>query len=331
MAQALFEALAAGVAGMDSQTAMAVQSLLESQTVAEQPAQVDDEDVFQCGKCKKQFNSLSTFVSHKQNRCTPVVLNAGGAIGCMSRVINQAPSGSDGNGSFTASVTHILNKQQNLGSYNTIPQSPLTQSLGQGMVLTDDLMPFAGLEQAISNSTLQVGTNMQGNPFLSQVSNGGATCPMTTSQNFATIATQSFASGNSAFTSTIPMNPVQIQQVATPQSTLELQQVITQEGATSIGVGPPKMMTLPVVKPNATKIASPKMSVGAPNTGLITVITDLDTNTVTRQCHGGTKVDGNLLLLESSADSGGDALGAASASRKKAQVSVLRQVVHEEL
>ena len=29
----------------------------------------------------------------------------------MSRVINQAPSGSDGNGSFTASVTHILNKQ----------------------------------------------------------------------------------------------------------------------------------------------------------------------------------------------------------------------------
>ena len=59
------------------------------------------------------------------------------------------------------------------------------------------------------------------------------------------------------------------------------------------------------------------MSVGAPNTGLITVITDLDTNTVTRQCHGGTKVDGNLLLLESSADSGVDALGAASASRKK--------------
>jgi len=40
--------------------------------------------------------------------------------------------------------------------YNPIPQSPLTQSLAQGMVLTDDLMPFPGLEQAISNSTLQV-------------------------------------------------------------------------------------------------------------------------------------------------------------------------------
>ena len=115
-------------------------------------------------------------------------------------------------------------------------------------------MTFIGLWLTLL-STSQ-GTNMQGNPFLSQVSSGGATCPMTTSQNFATIATQSFASGNSAFTSTIPMNPVQIQQVATPQSTLELQQIITQEGATSIGVGPPKMMTLPVVKPNATKIGS---------------------------------------------------------------------------
>ena len=72
---------------------------------------VEDEDVFQCGKCKKQFNSLSTFVSHKQNRCTPAVLHQGGAIGCMSRVVNQAPPGSDANGSFSASVTHILNKQ----------------------------------------------------------------------------------------------------------------------------------------------------------------------------------------------------------------------------
>ena len=35
----MFDLLSAGVAGMDSQTALAVQSLLESQTVAEQPAQ----------------------------------------------------------------------------------------------------------------------------------------------------------------------------------------------------------------------------------------------------------------------------------------------------
>ena len=46
--------------------------------------------------------------------------------------------------------------QQNLGGFNTVPQSPLTQALSQGMVLTDDLMPYVGLEQAITNSTLQV-------------------------------------------------------------------------------------------------------------------------------------------------------------------------------
>lgn len=29
-----------------------------------------DEDVFQCGKCKKQFNSFPLFVSHKQQVCS---------------------------------------------------------------------------------------------------------------------------------------------------------------------------------------------------------------------------------------------------------------------
>ena len=101
---------------------------------------------------------------------------------------------------------------------------------------------------------------MPGNPFLSQISplatrvNGGITYPMTSSAHFATIATHSFASGNSALTSAVPMNAAHLQQVGTPQSTLELQQVITQEGATGIGFAPPKMMTLPVVKPTAAKM-----------------------------------------------------------------------------
>lgn len=30
---------------------------------------VDEDDVFQCGKCKKQYCSLSAFLSHKQSRC----------------------------------------------------------------------------------------------------------------------------------------------------------------------------------------------------------------------------------------------------------------------
>ncbi|KAK8753456.1 hypothetical protein OTU49_004552 [Cherax quadricarinatus] len=30
----------------------------------------DDEDVFQCGRCKKQFSSLEHFVTHKRNHCS---------------------------------------------------------------------------------------------------------------------------------------------------------------------------------------------------------------------------------------------------------------------
>lgn len=31
----------------------------------------EDDDIFQCGRCKKQFTSLPAFVSHKQSRCAP--------------------------------------------------------------------------------------------------------------------------------------------------------------------------------------------------------------------------------------------------------------------
>ena len=30
---------------------------------------LDDEDVFLCGKCKKQFNSLPAFMTHKREQC----------------------------------------------------------------------------------------------------------------------------------------------------------------------------------------------------------------------------------------------------------------------
>uniref|UniRef100_A0A3B5KQV1 C2H2-type domain-containing protein n=1 Tax=Xiphophorus couchianus TaxID=32473 RepID=A0A3B5KQV1_9TELE len=76
MAQAIFEVLE----GMDNQTVLAVQSLLDgqggvpdpnSQNVSATPAiqPMDDEDVFLCGKCKKQFNSLPGFMTHKREQC----------------------------------------------------------------------------------------------------------------------------------------------------------------------------------------------------------------------------------------------------------------------
>ena len=33
---------------------------------------VDEDDIFQCGKCKKQFTNFSAFVSHKQTPCTNI-------------------------------------------------------------------------------------------------------------------------------------------------------------------------------------------------------------------------------------------------------------------
>ncbi|XP_025116073.1 zinc finger protein 341-like isoform X3 [Pomacea canaliculata] len=53
--------------GVDNQAAVAVQSLLESQQIQE--ANAEDEDVFQCGRCKKQFTSLNIFFTHKQTQC----------------------------------------------------------------------------------------------------------------------------------------------------------------------------------------------------------------------------------------------------------------------
>ncbi|XP_025788455.1 zinc finger protein 341 [Puma concolor] len=65
---------------MDNQTVLAVQSLLDGQGAVPDPTgqsvnapptiqPLDDEDVFLCGKCKKQFNSLPAFMTHKREQC----------------------------------------------------------------------------------------------------------------------------------------------------------------------------------------------------------------------------------------------------------------------
>ncbi|XP_076470285.1 uncharacterized protein LOC143300466 isoform X2 [Babylonia areolata] len=61
--------------GVDSQAAMAVQSLLESQQP--QDNTVEEEDLFRCGRCKKQFTALTMFLAHKQNPCAPTSIVTG--------------------------------------------------------------------------------------------------------------------------------------------------------------------------------------------------------------------------------------------------------------
>ncbi|KAM8945631.1 zinc finger protein 341 [Pelodytes ibericus] len=134
MAQTIFEAFE----GMDNQTVLAVQSLLDGQGgVSDHTAQsvnssgsiqgLDDEDVFLCGKCKKQFNSLPAFMIHKREQCqgNPPSL-ASVSMGTHSV--------------YSPPVSSIQQSQINrqISTYITVPQSPLIQTLVQGNVLVND-------------------------------------------------------------------------------------------------------------------------------------------------------------------------------------------------
>ncbi|GIY68155.1 hypothetical protein CEXT_792011 [Caerostris extrusa] len=73
MAQLMFEAIpAASVSGVslnDKQTVLTVSNMLDSQIIAQQEtgSTLDDSDLFQCGKCKKQFLTLPVFLQHKND------------------------------------------------------------------------------------------------------------------------------------------------------------------------------------------------------------------------------------------------------------------------
>ncbi|XP_015265871.1 PREDICTED: zinc finger protein 341 isoform X1 [Gekko japonicus] len=154
MAQAIFEALE----GMDNQTVLAVQSLLDGQgAVADPSAQsvntsstiqsMDDEDVFLCGKCKKQFNSLPAFMTHKREQCqgnTP-------SLATVSLATNSV---------YTPSITSVQQAQtanrQQISTYITVPPSPLIPTLVQGNILVSDevlmsaMSAFTTLDQTMS-------------------------------------------------------------------------------------------------------------------------------------------------------------------------------------
>ncbi|XP_041588752.1 zinc finger protein 341 isoform X2 [Canis lupus baileyi] len=153
MAQTIFEALE----GMDNQTVLAVQSLLDGQgavpdptgqTVSAPPAiqPLDDEDVFLCGKCKKQFNSLPAFMTHKREQCqgnapplatVSLATNSIYTPSAAPTAVQQAPP--------------PANRQ--ISTYITVPPSPLIQTLVQGNILVSDdvlmsaMSAFTSLDQ----------------------------------------------------------------------------------------------------------------------------------------------------------------------------------------
>uniref|UniRef100_G3RPC3 C2H2-type domain-containing protein n=1 Tax=Gorilla gorilla gorilla TaxID=9595 RepID=G3RPC3_GORGO len=155
MVQVIFKALE----GMDNQTILAVPSLLDGQGAVPDPRgqsvnappaiqPLDDEDVFLCGKCKKQFNSLPVFMTHKWEQCQRNAPN----LATVSLVTNSIYTVYTPSAAPTAVQQASPPADCQISTYITVPPSPLIQ--GNILVSNDVLMSaisgFTSLDQPIS-------------------------------------------------------------------------------------------------------------------------------------------------------------------------------------
>uniref|UniRef100_A0A096M6K9 Zinc finger protein 341 n=1 Tax=Poecilia formosa TaxID=48698 RepID=A0A096M6K9_POEFO len=164
MAQAIFEVLE----GMDNQTVLAVQSLLDgqggvpdpnNQNVSATPAiqPMDDEDVFLCGKCKKQFNSLPAFMTHKREQCQ----SGSPSLSTVSLASTNAYAPVPSVGSVPQTA---INRQ--VSTYIAVPPSPLTHTLVQGNVLVSDdvlmsaISAFTSIDQPMAAMQTPIQSNL---------------------------------------------------------------------------------------------------------------------------------------------------------------------------
>uniref|UniRef100_A0A8C4DEN9 Zinc finger protein 341 n=1 Tax=Dicentrarchus labrax TaxID=13489 RepID=A0A8C4DEN9_DICLA len=167
MAQAIFEVLE----GMDNQTVLAVQSLLDGQGGVPDPnnqnvsgtptiQSMDDEDVFLCGKCKKQFNSLPAFMTHKREQCQSSAPSLSTVSLASTNAYTPVPSISSG-------PQTPANRQ--VSTYITVPPSPLTHTLVQGNVLVSDdvlmsaISAFTSIDQPMA--TMQTPIQQSSHPL----------------------------------------------------------------------------------------------------------------------------------------------------------------------
>ncbi|XP_068189192.1 zinc finger protein 341 isoform X2 [Antennarius striatus] len=164
MAQAIFEVLE----GMDNQTVLAVQSLLDGQGGVPDPnnqnvsgtsniQSMDDEDVFLCGKCKKQFNSLPAFMTHKREQCQSSAPSL--STVSLASTVAYTPIPSISSGPQTPA-----NRQ--VSTYITVPPSPLTHTLVQGNVLVSDdvlmsaISAFTSIDQPMAAMQTPIQSNL---------------------------------------------------------------------------------------------------------------------------------------------------------------------------
>ncbi|XP_013870817.1 zinc finger protein 341 [Austrofundulus limnaeus] len=164
MAQAIFEVLE----GMDNQTVLAVQSLLDGQSGVPDPnnqnvsaaptiQSMDDEDVFLCGKCKKQFNSLPAFMTHKREQCQSGAPSLSTVSLASTNAYAPVPS-----------ISSLPQTPANrpVSTYIAVPPSPLTHTLVQGNVLVSDdvlmsaISAFTSIDQPMAAMQAPIQSNL---------------------------------------------------------------------------------------------------------------------------------------------------------------------------
>uniref|UniRef100_UPI0037E78C8E zinc finger protein 341 isoform X2 n=1 Tax=Semicossyphus pulcher TaxID=241346 RepID=UPI0037E78C8E len=153
---------------MDNQTVLAVQSLLDGQGGVPDPnnqnvsgastiQSMDDEDVFLCGKCKKQFNSLPAFMTHKREQCQSSAPSLSTVSLASTNAYTPVPSISSG-------PQTPANRQ--VSTYITVPPSPLTHTLVQGNVLVSDdvlmsaISAFTSIDQPMAAMQTPIQSNL---------------------------------------------------------------------------------------------------------------------------------------------------------------------------
>jgi len=67
---------------------------------------VDEEDVFQCGKCKRNFTSLPQFLAHKQNQCVVAVPTSTAASSASTTASVDNTAMTNTNVIYTAQLAH---------------------------------------------------------------------------------------------------------------------------------------------------------------------------------------------------------------------------------
>ncbi|XP_069740508.1 zinc finger protein 341 isoform X2 [Narcine bancroftii] len=207
---------------------MAVQSLLDSQGAVSDPATqgvvpnsiqtaLDEEDVFLCGRCKKQFNSLQTFVAHKRDHCHGNAPSLATVSLAPSNAYTSVPT-------MTPVPPQPISRQQ-VPTYITVPHSPLTQALVQGnIVVSDDILmsamsAFTSLDPPMGSLPLPAQTSHNMHPGASYVpppqpGPGSVSPPAQPSSNSSDVVqvcnTLATMSGNSADGTPLAMPQFQV-------------------------------------------------------------------------------------------------------------------------